>query len=56
VRFWPSLAGSWEHAAPLLTGVVRCGPVVRGPNVAPDVAPAVHLSDPILTIRVAAHM
>ena len=31
-RFWPV---SWEDAEPLMTGVVRCGLVVRGPDVAP---------------------
>jgi hypothetical protein len=36
--------------------VVRCDPVIGGPDVAPDVALAVRPSDPILTIRVAAHL
>jgi hypothetical protein len=31
-RFWPV---NWEDAEPLMTGVVRCGLVVRGPDVAP---------------------
>jgi hypothetical protein len=31
-RFWPV---SWEDAGPLVTGVVRCGLVVCGPDVAP---------------------
>ena len=26
---------SWEEVGPLVTAVVRCDPVVRGPNVAP---------------------
>jgi hypothetical protein len=36
----PALSGrmwsvSWQEAGPLVTGVVRCDPVVRGPDVAP---------------------
>jgi hypothetical protein len=37
---------SCADGGPVVTVVVRCYPVVRGP----DVAPAVHPSDPILTI------
>jgi hypothetical protein len=41
---------------PVLTGVVRCGPVVRGPDVAPPWPQRSSPSDPILTIRAAPHL
>jgi hypothetical protein len=44
-RMWPV---SWEEAGPRVTAVVRCDPVVRGPDVAPPVTSLEGASGPVL--------
>ena len=55
VRGIAATCGGWgvcpvtsANGRPVLTGVVRCAPVVRGPDVAPMWPPAVRPSDPSL--------
>jgi hypothetical protein len=48
-QLWPL---SWEVAGPLVTVVVRCDPVARGPDVAPLWPQRSTRVTPILTIRV----
>ena len=49
---WPVISAD---GGPVLTGVVRCDPVVRGPDAAPS-WPSGRPSDASLTIRVAVHL